>query len=118
MQDSDDSSRLSNPFILLGLLANYNKFEYHNPYRLRLEDFVNEANILKMLHGLRKACADSRDQYAAVLDDLPEGWKLSSALNYIGLGVLAPVKAITPIAASDDSKSQFADLYVFRKDQC
>lgn len=110
MQDLDDSSRLSKPFILLGLLANYNKFEHSNPYRLRLEDFVNEANILKILHGLRKACADSRDQYAAVLEDLPEGWNLSSALNYIGLGILAPIKAITPTATSEDSKEQFVKL--------
>ena len=98
------------PFILLGLLVNYNKFEYRNPYRLRLEDFVNEATIQRIVNGLGTELAQSRNKYAEVSEDVPEGWTLSSTLAYIGLGVLAPIKAITPTTVIEDSNEKFAIL--------
>jgi hypothetical protein len=110
VHESEDSARSFEPFLLLGLLVNYNKFEYRNPYRLRLEDFVNEATFQKIVTGLGNALSRSRRKYSAVLDDVPtEGWNLSNALTYIGLGVLAPIKAITP-ATIDDSNERFAAL--------
>ena len=93
---------------------NYNKFEYRNPYRLRLEDFVNESTIQKIISGLGSIFAQSRQKYAAIFEDVAEGWNLSSTLTYIGLGVLAPIKAITPAAASEDNKELFAALQVFQ----
>ncbi|MCJ1381536.1 hypothetical protein MMC17_004647 [Xylographa soralifera] len=114
VQDTDDDSQAFEPFLLLGLLVNYNKFEYRNPYRLRLEDFVNEATIQKIVSGLGVTLSQSRNKYAFVIEDVPEGWNLSSTLTYIGLGVLAPIKAISPAAptAADDNKEKFAALFV------
>ena len=111
MQDCEKNSNTFEAFLLLGLLANYNKFEYRNPYRIRLEDFVNESVIQKVVHGLGISCSTSRDQYTAIIDDVPEGWTLSSTLTYIGLGVLAPIKTFSPIAISTDkADEQFSAL--------
>ena len=51
----------------------------------------------------------SRDRYDAIQEDVAEGWTLSSTLAYIGLGVLAPIKPVTPTPKADD-KEDFADL--------
>lgn len=92
-------------------MANYNKFEFRNPYRIRLEDFVNETVIERVVRGLGQTCSQSRDDYVALLEDVNEGWSLSSALNYIGLGILAPAKASALTVHVDDAKD-FAALYV------
>jgi hypothetical protein len=114
VQDAEDGGDVFRPLVLLGLLSNYNKFEHRNPYRFRMEDFVNEAVSQKLVQGLGKLCASSRDQYAAIVQDHPDqSWTLSNALNSIGLGILAPIKAINPIApADDDTKERFAALLV------
>jgi hypothetical protein len=98
------------------LLANYNKFEYRNPYRLRLEDFVNEATIKKIVDGLAGTSLVIRKGYTEIIDDLPPdpSWSLTNTLSYIGLGVLAPIKAINPIAAPEDHKEKFGLLYVVK----
>ena len=79
---------------------------------MRLDDFVNESTIRKIVYGFGKSCASLRNQYAAVLEDLPEGWNLSNALTYIGLGILAPIKAISPNVSAETTKEQFAGLFV------
>jgi hypothetical protein len=100
-------------FYLLGLLVNYNKFEFQNPYRLRLDDFVNDSIIQKIVASFGDACSGLRDAYVAVQDDMPEGWTIGSTLNYIGLGVLAPAsRPVTPVTGPDEAKSLFATLYV------
>ena len=111
MQDSENPSMTFKAFLLLALLANYNKFEFRNPYRARLEDFVNETTIQKIVRGLGSASLMSRDRYVAIQEDITEGWNLSSALTYIGLGVLAPTKP-TPIPAAkpDEMKEDFSNL--------
>ncbi|KAL8964788.1 MAG: hypothetical protein Q9197_006804, partial [Variospora fuerteventurae] len=96
IQDLDTPSHIFEPFLLLGLLANYNKFEFRNPYRSRLEDFVNEAAIQQIIKGFGAVCSRSRDKYVAIQEDIEEGWTLSSTLKYIGLGVLAPSRSSTP----------------------
>ncbi|KAK8165689.1 hypothetical protein BKA80DRAFT_271969 [Phyllosticta citrichinensis] len=83
VQDSESSTEILDPFILLGLLVNYNKFEFQNPYRLRLDDFVNDMAIKKTVHCVGNTCRDARDKYVAVQDDLPEGWSLGSAIGYL-----------------------------------
>ncbi|KAI4101639.1 MAG: hypothetical protein L6R37_004872 [Teloschistes peruensis] len=103
-------ARVLEPFLLLGLLANYNKFEFRNPYRLKLEDFVNEAAIQKVIRGFGVICSQSRDQYVAFQDDIGEGWTWSSTLKYIGLGVLAPSRSSTPTRNAEETKDQFAEL--------
>ncbi|KAL8762373.1 MAG: hypothetical protein Q9194_007560, partial [Teloschistes cf. exilis] len=110
IQETVSPARVLEPFLLLGLLANYNKFEFRNPYRLKLEDFVNEAAIQKIIRGLGAICSQSRDQYAAVQDDIGEGWTWSSTLKYIGLGVLAPSRSSTPTRNAEETKDQFAEL--------
>ena len=110
VQESDTPAQASQPFLLLGLLANYNKFEFRNPYRFRLEDFVNEVTIQKILKGLAYTCSQARDKYLAVQDDVPEGWNLTSTLTYIGLGALVPSKTAAPVANTDDAKEVFAAL--------
>lgn len=98
-------------FYLLGLLANYNKFEFQNPYRLRLDDFVNDAIIQDIILCFGTTCLQLRDAYVAVQDDVPEGWTLGSTLSYIGLGALAPgSRPSTPTPAPDETKSLFAAL--------
>ncbi|KAI1345705.1 hypothetical protein F5Y01DRAFT_308841 [Xylaria sp. FL0043] len=90
IQDSDSSDMALEPFILLGLLANYNKFEFQNPYQLRLNDFVNEIAIKKIVRCVGQTCKDLRGQYIDILEDLPEGWSLSHTLSMIGLGKITP----------------------------
>lgn len=98
------------PLLLIGLLANYSKFEYKNPYRSRLEDFINESAIQKIVHGFGATCAVSRDRYIAIQDDIPEGWTVGSTLSYVGLGVLAPRKTVVPTLNADEAKEAFAEL--------
>ncbi|CAD6585565.1 MAG: hypothetical protein ASARMPREDX12_002058 [Alectoria sarmentosa] len=111
IQDSDGSELVFKPFLLLGLLANYNKFEFRNPYRLRLEDFVNESAIQKIAQGIGSACSQFRNSYVTVQEDVAEGWTVGSTLAYIGLGVLAPSKAAAPTRLNaEELKEGFAIL--------
>lgn len=113
VQDCEDSAQVLPAFYLLGLLVNYNKFEFQNPYRLRLDDFVNDAIIQKIITSFGETCIKLRDAYVAVQDDMPEGWSLGSTLNYFGLGLLAPAsRPSTPTPSAEESKSLFATLYV------
>lgn len=112
IQESDSLDRIAEPFTLLGLLANYNKFEFQNPYQLRLNDFVNEATIQKILQSTGRACQLLRQQYVDVHDDIPEGWSLSSTLNLLGLGAIAPggKPAAKPVYDAETQKQMFTKL--------
>ena len=113
IQDSDTTSRAFEPFTLLGLLANYNKFEFQNPYRLRLDDFVNEGTIQKIIRSVGHTCSISRAKYVAVQEDLPEGWSIGNTLSMIGLGAIAPgAKNAAPVIDPEAAKEMFAKLYV------
>lgn len=90
IHESDSPDLIFKPFTLLSLLANYNKFEFQNPYQLRLNDFVNEATIQKIVRSVGLACQRLRAQYVEVQDDLPEGWTLGNTLSMFGLGAIAP----------------------------
>lgn len=109
-QDTENPELILEPFLLLGLLVNYNKFEFRNPYRVRLEDFVNETTISKVVRGFGVVCSRSRDQYVAIQEDIGEGWTWSSTLKYIGLGVLAPSRSATPTRNPEEAKDLFAEL--------
>lgn len=111
VQDSENTSRAFEPFTLLGLLANYNKFEFQNPYRLRLDDFVNEGTIQKIIRSVGLTCATSRNRYVAIQEDLPEGWSFTTALGMLGLGSVAPgAKPTTPTIDPEVAKEMFAKL--------
>ncbi|DAA73972.1 TPA_exp: Uncharacterized protein A8136_3754 [Trichophyton benhamiae CBS 112371] len=90
IHDSDTHTQVLRPFLLLGLLANYNKFDFQNPYQLRLNDFVNETAIRKVVRGAGVACASLRNSYISVQDDLPEGWNWNTTLSFFSFGFLAP----------------------------
>ena len=100
------------PFTLLGLLANYNKFEFQNPYQLRLNDFVNEETIQRIIRSVGDTCQKLRTQFVEIQDDIPEGWTLSSTLNMIGLGAIAPgaKPEKKPVYDADTAKKMFAEL--------
>ncbi|KAL5321592.1 hypothetical protein ACEPPN_009552 [Leptodophora sp. 'Broadleaf-Isolate-01'] len=112
VQDSDTTSRAFEPFTLLGLLSNYNKFEFQNPYRLRLDDFVNEGTIQKIIRSVGQTCSNSRSKYVAVQEDLPEGWSISGTLSLIGLGAIAPggAKPVAPVIDPEVAKEMFSKL--------
>ncbi|KAJ5988040.1 hypothetical protein N7481_003250 [Penicillium waksmanii] len=113
VNDSETALEVFDPFLLLGLLANYNKFEFQNPYQLRLDDFVNEASIQKIAKGVGLACGGLRNGYIAVQDDIPEGWSLTNTLIFFGLRALTPGthnKANPPTA--EEAKGMFAELPV------
>ena len=113
VHDSDTHLQVLEPFLLLGLLANYNKFEFQNPYQQRLDDFVNEATIQKIVKGTGLSCAALRNDYVAVQDDLPEGWTLTSTLIFFGLRALAPgAKEKSAPPTAEEAKEIFAALYV------
>ncbi|OJJ44043.1 hypothetical protein ASPZODRAFT_135488 [Penicilliopsis zonata CBS 506.65] len=111
INESDAPLDVFEPFLLLGLLANYNKFEFQNPYQLRLDDFVNENVIQKIVWGVGLSCAALRNGYVAVQDDAPEGWTLSSTLIFFGLGILAPgAKGRTNPPTAEEAKELFGAL--------
>ncbi|RHZ72198.1 hypothetical protein CDV55_107052 [Aspergillus turcosus] len=111
VHESTAPIQIFEPFLLLGLLANYNKFEFQNPYQLRLDDFVNESSIQKIVEGVGLSCAALRNGYIAVQDDAPEGWTFSSTLVFFGLGRLAPGARNKPQApTAEEAKEMFAAL--------
>lgn len=61
--------------VLLGLLTNLNKFEIHNPYENRLEDFAQAEAIHRLVHSVATVYETIRDSYVAVQDDTPESCK-------------------------------------------
>ena len=111
IQDLDSSIEEPDSFILLGLLANYNKFEFRNPYQVRLEDFVNEPTINIIAHCLGSACLSVRDQYLALQDDSPEGWSIGGTMSYFGLGTWAGSSRPVASPPADLAKSDFSKLY-------
>ena len=51
------------PFLLLGLLANYHKHAARNPYRVRIEDCVDEGLMTALMTLTSAACARAVDAY-------------------------------------------------------
>jgi hypothetical protein len=100
------------PFTLIGLLSNYNKFEFRNPYQMRLSDFVNESTIQKIIRCIGYTCQVVRAEYVDVQDDLPEGWTLSRTLNMIGLGFIipGPKPEKKPVYDAETTKQMFTKL--------
>ena len=100
----EDPVEAQGPLLLIGLLGNYHKFEMHNPYHVRLEDFVNEPAIQKTVMSIAEACMTLRDRYIAIQDDAPATWSIGSTLSYIGLS-----RPTTPAHTEEETKSLFAE---------
>ncbi|KAM0335068.1 hypothetical protein ACHAQA_000102 [Verticillium albo-atrum] len=114
IHETEIPGQILEPYTLLGLLANYNKFEFQNPYQQRLNDFVNEPTIQKTIRCAGYACQKLRLDYVDVLEDLPEGWTFSNTLHMIGLGIVArgpkPEKKV--VYDAETQKQMFAKLCV------
>lgn len=95
---------------LLGLLANHNKFEVHNVYQSRMEDFVNEEVMVKLVEGFANTCGDIRDAFVAIQDDVPAQWSIGSTLSYVGLRALAPEVKKPPPPTEEEAKILFNAL--------
>lgn len=93
----------SEPFLLAGLLANYNKFEVHNQYRVRFADFVNHETMDRVIESVAWTCTLLRSRYIAILDDTPTGWTVAGTLSYVGLGALARAKP-SPAALTEEQQ--------------
>ena len=102
----------SEPFVLTGLLANYNKFEVHNPYRVRFTDFINDDAMKKVVESVASTCMLLRSHYIAIQDDTPIGWSVSGTLSYVGLGALAGAKPALPVLTEEQQRDLFAEQYI------
>jgi len=94
---------------LCGILANYNRFETHNPYQARFANFTNTDTIRKLALSIGSVCDKLRDDYIAIQNDLPEAWSVGGTLSYIGLGALAGAKAASPAPTEEQAKLLFAE---------
>ncbi|KAM3415822.1 hypothetical protein BST61_g9329 [Cercospora zeina] len=104
----DNPLQAAEPLLLTGLLANYNKFESNNQYRVRFADFVNEETMIRVIQSMAWTTAVLRDRYVAILDDTPAGWSFGTTLSYVGLGSLAGAKPAGTALTEDQQKEAFA----------
>lgn len=107
----DHPLRASEPFLLVGLLANYDKFETHNQYKVRLADHVDGAGMEKVIESIGWTCKLLQERYVAILDDSPAVWSIGGTLSYVGLGALARTKAPAPVLSEDEQRTLFAEQY-------
>lgn len=105
----DHPLRASEPFLLVGLLANYDKFETQNQYRVRLADYVDENGMEKVIESIGWTCKLLQERYVAVLDDSPAVWSIGGTLSYVGLGALARTKAPAPALSEDEQRTLFGE---------
>ncbi|KAK5119375.1 hypothetical protein LTR85_007731 [Meristemomyces frigidus] len=105
----DSPLQASEPFLLTGLLANYNKFEVHNQYHVRFSDFVNDETMEKVVESVAWTCALLRSRYVAIHDDTPVGWSVAGTLSYVGLSALAGAKPAAPVLTEEQQRDLFAE---------
>ena len=97
------------PCALIGLLVNYNKFEFQNPYQLRIEDYANDDVLRHVGEGMGYTFDEARDAYTEIQEDIPKGWDFSSTLTWVGLGRWKQrPKAQPAILSEEDAKLAFA----------
>jgi hypothetical protein len=99
----------SEPLLLTGLLANYNKFEVHNQYRVRFADFVNEGTMTKVVQSLAWTSTLLRERYIAIQDDTPTAWSIGGTLSYVGLGSLTRRKSTVPVLTEEQQRELFSE---------
>jgi hypothetical protein len=104
IHQQDNPLRAAEPFILAGLLANYNKFEVHNQYKVRFSDFVNDEVMKSIIESVSWICTLLRQRYIAIQDDTPANWSIGGTLSYVGLGVLAGARPAQPVLTEEQQK--------------
>jgi hypothetical protein len=108
--DQDSISSDLRAFVLIGILASYNKFETQNVYQNRLEDFVNADTIRLLVSQAGHAFSRIRDEYVAVFDDYPVPWTLVSTLKMVGLKSLSSDAASPAPPTEEEAKTKFTVL--------
>lgn len=63
--------------LLLGLLANFRKYEARNPYLVRIEDFVEENVMRKIIQVTASTLSFTRNTYTSITDDQPASFVAS-----------------------------------------
>ncbi|ORY91636.1 hypothetical protein BCR35DRAFT_328230 [Leucosporidium creatinivorum] len=63
--------------LLLGLLANFRKYEARNPYGVRIEDFVEEGVMSRIIDVVSTVSHRARDSYISITDDSPPSFVAS-----------------------------------------
>ncbi|GAA5892010.1 hypothetical protein JCM5296_004660 [Sporobolomyces johnsonii] len=71
--------------LLLGILANFRKTEARNPYGVRIEDFVEEGVMSRIIEVVQTVCIRARDSYVAIIDDAPPSFVASLTSLVFGL---------------------------------
>ncbi|KAI7583871.1 DUF1741-domain-containing protein, partial [Hortaea werneckii] len=107
VHQSENPLDAAEPFMLTGLLANYNKFEMHNQYRVRFADFVNDETMTRVVESVAWTCTLLRSKYIAIQDDTPVGWSVAGTLSYVGLGALAGAKPAAPALTEEQQRELF-----------
>lgn len=110
VQEADDHFRAFGPLALLGLLVNYNKFEFQNPYQLRLQDFVNKEIMGDIAVALGRVFNECRDEYTTIQNDQVSGWSLGGALSTISLGLTGGSRS-TNDPSEEKVKADLAEQY-------
>ncbi|KAF2154428.1 DUF1741-domain-containing protein [Myriangium duriaei CBS 260.36] len=106
-----DSARTAIPsVVLIGILANCNKFEIYNPYQSRIAHLDDEHVTKKLMAAIATACANLREEYVSIQDDSPKPWSIGGTLSYVGLGPLAGKKPPPTVLSEDEAKAKFAEL--------
>lgn len=109
----DHPLRAAEPFLLVGLLANYDKFETQNQYKERLADFCEDEPVEKVVQSIGWTCKLLQDHYVAICDDSPAIWSIGNTLSYVGLGALTRTKPAAPVLSEDEQRILFAEQCVF-----
>ncbi|KAK4056590.1 hypothetical protein OIO90_002438 [Microbotryomycetes sp. JL221] len=110
MSDDESAPYVYESSLLLGLLANFRKFEARNPYGVRIEDFVEDLVMVRIIDVVRTVCQRSRDTYIEVSDDttpsfvasltsLVMSFRLSELLSSFTLSLPPPPPPRTPITS-------------------
>lgn len=108
VHQSENPLQAFEPLVLAGILANYNKFEVANQYRVRFADFVNEETMARVVESVGSSSAVLRGRYIAIQDDTPVGWGIGSTLSYVGLAALAGAKPAPPTLTLEQQKELLA----------
>lgn len=101
--------RAAEPFLLTGLLSNYNKFEAANQYWTRFADFVNNEAMRATVEAVGWTSLLLRELYVVIQDDTPAVWSIGGTLSYVGLGALAGAKPAQQSLTEDQQRELFLE---------
>ncbi|KAG0245275.1 hypothetical protein BGW41_002744 [Actinomortierella wolfii] len=85
IMDCDPPSLAFEAMSLLGILANYNKYETENPYQTSLTALDDPAILRRMAQVIFDCCIDMRRKYMEIFDDdeISTVSKVTNAISYL-----------------------------------